>query len=57
MESTNPITYKELKLHQQADQVLQKMLSYPDSVLETKNFHGGGKTYKLVVTKYRNKKI
>ena len=51
---SNPITYKDLKLHQQADQVLQKMLSYPASILETKNFHGGGKTYKLIVTKKRS---
>ena len=56
VQSTNPINYKDLKLHQQADEVLQKMLSYPDSILETKNFHGGGKTYKLIVTKNRNKR-
>ena len=49
IQSSNPITYKDLKLHQQVDQVLQKMLSYPDSILETKNFHGGGKTYQLIV--------
>ena len=25
------------------------MISYPDTVLGGKNFHGGGKTYKLIV--------
>ena len=51
IQSSNPITYRDLKIHQQVDQVLQKILSYPESILETKNFHGGGKTYQLIVTR------
>ena len=52
-----PVTYKELKHHQQVDEVLRKILSYPNSMLETKNFHGGGKSYKLVVKKSKNGEI
>ena len=46
-----------MKHHQQVDEVLRKILSYPNSILETKIFHGGEKSYQLMVKKSKDGKI
>ena len=48
-DTANPVTYKDIKRLQRADELLKKMLEYPEPILKTKNFHGGGITYRLYV--------
>ena len=46
---TIPASCKVIMYHQKNDNTIKKMLQYPDCILETKNFHGEGKNYKLNV--------
>ena len=48
---TTPINYKEIEKHQRLDEILKQMLQTPHTELEMQNFHGGGKTFKLIIKK------
>ena len=42
-----PITYREIKQHQQTDEQLRKMLEYPDPIVKTKYFLDISSTYEF----------
>ena len=48
---TTPINYKEIERYQGLDEILKQMLQTLHTELGMKNFHGGGKTFKLIVKK------
>jgi type II secretory ATPase GspE/PulE/Tfp pilus assembly ATPase PilB-like protein len=50
-EEFHPLKYQQLKIAQDKDKTIQKILEMPKTLYFCKDFHGGGKTTSLICFK------